>query len=65
MFNLGLACEIEGDIDAAIDWVVKSYHMLESKYEVHDFHCTDYIKILSQRKLDVKILDQQLEFKNF
>jgi len=59
MFNLGLACEIEGDIDAAIDWVVRSYHLLERKYEVHDFHCTDYIKILSLRKRDIKILDQQ------
>lgn len=59
-FNLGLACEIEGDIDAAIDWVVKSFHILENKNDVHSFHCRDYIQILAQRKLDFSKLDKQI-----
>ena len=59
-YNLGLACEMEGDIDAAIDWVVKSFHLLENKNEIHSFHCRDYIRILAQRKLDFSKLDKQI-----
>ncbi|HYQ55751.1 MAG TPA: DUF6340 family protein, partial [Draconibacterium sp.] len=39
MFNMGLACEMEGEFDAALEWVVKSYHLLGKKYEIHASNC--------------------------
>ncbi len=60
MYNLGVACEMSGDMEAAIDWVVKSYQVFGNKNEIHAFNCTDYLKILGQRKLDIKKLDVQL-----
>ncbi len=60
MYNIALACEIEGDIDAAIDWVVKSFHVYGSKNETHYFNCMDYLKILGQRKVDIKLIENQL-----
>ena len=59
MYNLAIACEIQGKIDVALDWVVKSYQVFEEKNLVHAFNCKDYIKILGQRKLDFKKIDMQ------
>ena len=64
MFNMALACEIEGDIDAAIDWVVKSFHVFEKKNELHYFNCLDYLQILGQRKVDIKVINNQLSPEN-
>jgi hypothetical protein len=57
MYNMALACEISGDFDAAIDWAVKSFHVFGSKNEIHAQHCQDYIRILGQRKVDVKKIE--------
>ena len=57
MFNLGLACEMNGDMDAALDWIVRSYHILGEKNDIHAGNCKAYIKILAKRKLDFNILD--------
>ncbi|MCK3685015.1 DUF6340 family protein [Maribellus sp. YY47] len=62
MYNLGLACEMEGDIDAAIDWVVRSYHIFGEKDEIHSYNCKSYLNILGVRKLDFRILDKQMSF---
>jgi len=61
MYNLAVASEIMGEIDAAMDWVVKSYQVFEQKNEVHEFHCKDYINILGQRRFDFKKIDLQLK----
>jgi len=60
MFNLALACEIEGNIDAAIDWVVKSFQVYKTKNEEHYFNTQDYLKILQQRQLDIRVIDMQI-----
>ncbi len=60
MYNLGVACEMAGDFDAALDWVVKSYHIFGNKNEVHAENCMDYIRILGQRKMDLKKIEKQL-----
>ncbi len=60
MFNLALACEMEGDVDAAIDWTVKSYSVFRDKNEDHYYNCMDYIRILGQRKLDIRLIDNHL-----
>lgn len=57
MYNMALACEINGDFDAAIDWAVKSFHVFGSKNEIHAQNCQDYIRILGQRKVDIKKIE--------
>ncbi len=58
MFNLGLACEMNGDIDAAIDWITKSFLLIGNQNEIHAFNCNNYIKVLAQRKLDIKRMEK-------
>jgi len=58
-FNMALVCEIEGDFEAALDWVVQSFHTLGQKNMVHFANCQQYIKIISQRILDVKKIEVQ------
>lgn len=58
MFNLALACEMNGEIDAAMDWAVKSFFVLGSKNEIHRFNTQQYINILGQRKLDIKKIER-------
>ena len=60
MYNLAVACEMEGEIDAAIDWVTKSYNVFGNSNEVHDFNCRDYLRLLGQRKLDIKKIEMQV-----
>lgn len=58
MFNLGLACEMNGDVDAAIDWITKSFLLIGNQNEIHAFNCNNYIKVLAQRKLDIKRMEK-------
>jgi hypothetical protein len=60
MFNMALACEMNGDMDAAIDWAVKSYYVFGNKNELHASNCQNYIQILAQRKLDIKKIEGKL-----
>ena len=60
MFNLALACEMNGEIDAAIDWAVKSYYVFGSKKEDHASNTEQYIRILGQRKLDIRKLENKM-----
>ena len=60
MYNLGIANEMEGNLDAAIDWVIKSFYVFENRNSRHRKICLNYIKILSQRNLDIKALEQQI-----
>jgi hypothetical protein len=57
MYNLALACEMNGDMDAAIDWVIKSLYVFGDKNPVNEFNCKNYIKILALRKLDIKKIE--------
>jgi len=63
MYNLGLANEMQGNMDASIDWVVKSYHHLGSKYVPHPNNCLNYIQLLALRKQDFKRIEYQLNEK--
>ncbi len=58
-FNMGLVCEIQGDYDAALDWVVQSFHVLGSKNNEHYRNCKNYIALLAQRKMEMNIIDKQ------
>ena len=59
MYNMALACEMNGDMDAAIDWLVKSY---SARYKdiYHKGACQKYINILGQRKLDIKTIENKI-----
>lgn len=59
MFNLAIACEMAGDLDAAIDWTVKSFYVFEQKNEVHAINCMEYLQILASRKQDVRKMEVQ------
>lgn len=59
-FNMGLVCEMQGNLDAALEWVVESFHVLGQENKQHFFNCTEYIRIISQRKRDLLILDKQM-----
>lgn len=57
MFNMAVACEMNGEMDAAIDWVVKSIYLMDNKNEIHTFNCRDYINILARRKMDIQKIE--------
>ena len=59
MFNMALVCELNGDIEAAIDWVIKSMNA-NHKDPYHKGNCESYSYILRQRKLDIQNI-QNLE----
>lgn len=61
MYNMALACEMNGDFDAAIDWLVKSYHA-RHKDIYHTGSCKNYIFVLGQRKLDIKKMEGEISF---
>jgi len=52
---------MEGHLDAAIDWAVKSYHVFGETNKQHAGNCKEYIRILSTRKRDLKIIEQQIQ----
>jgi len=58
---MALASEMEGHLDAAIDWAVKSYHVFGETNKQHAGNCKEYIRILSTRKRDLKIIEQQIQ----
>ncbi len=58
MYNLAVASEMQGNYEAALDWVVRSYHVYGEKNDIHAENCRIYINILAQRKVDRQILDQ-------
>ncbi|MFA5329084.1 MAG: DUF6340 family protein [Prolixibacteraceae bacterium] len=59
-YNMALACEMEGKPDAGIDWLVKSYSVLNANNEDHKANCKRYINILATRKKEIKLLERQV-----
>ena len=54
-YNMALACEIEGDLEAAMDWAKKSYVNYGNKKARY------YTNILQQRIYDQSRLDEQMK----
>ncbi len=59
-FNMALACEMEGKINAAIDWLVQSYSGLKASEVEHRENCQHYINVLALRKKELERLDKQV-----
>lgn len=60
MYNMALACEMEGKPDLAISWLVKSYSGLKRKNTNHKANCQRYINVLALRKLEIAKLEKQI-----
>jgi len=59
-YNMALACEMEGDLDAAIDWLVRSYTLLKENNKEHQDNCQRYINLLATRKKEIEKLAKQV-----
>lgn len=59
-YNMALGCEMEGNQDAAIDWLLRSRTILTKNNEDHKANCQEYINILTQRKKEIEKLNQQV-----
>ena len=59
-YNMALACEMEGKLDAAIDWLVASYSILKENNEDHKENCKRYIAVLALRKKEIDKLEHQV-----
>ena len=64
MYNMAVACEMNDQLEAALEWAVKSYHVFGEKNEVHASNCREYIQILGQRKVDKSLIDLQSDNRN-
>ncbi|MCY1719301.1 DUF6340 family protein [Prolixibacteraceae bacterium Z1-6] len=63
-FNMGLVCEMQGNLEAALEWVVESFHVFGQKNKIHSANCMNYIRILGQRMQDIKIIENQIGLNN-
>jgi hypothetical protein len=59
-YNMALICEMEGNLDAAIDWLVLSYSTLKWENLDHKFNCKQYIDLLALRKKEIARLGKQV-----
>lgn len=59
-YNMALACEMEGNLEAAIDWLVISYGALSGINAEHQKNCKQYIDILALRKKEIEKLAVQV-----
>jgi len=59
-YNMALACEMEGKLDAAIDWLVQSHSILKVNNEEHKENCKRYIAVLALRKKEIEKLAHQV-----
>lgn len=59
-YNMALACEMEGKLDVAIDWLVQSHSLLKENNEDHKENCKRYITVLALRKKEIDKLAHQV-----
>lgn len=59
-YNMAIACEMEGNPDAALDWLVRSFSVLKKNNEDHKANCKQYINVLTLRKKEIEKLSQQV-----
>ena len=70
-YNMALVCEMEGNLEAALDWLQLSYSVFNnenpeheffsnSNNPEHEFNCDQYRKLLYLRKIEIARLDIQV-----
>ncbi|HAH22735.1 MAG TPA: hypothetical protein DCL77_03045 [Prolixibacteraceae bacterium] len=62
-YNMALICEMEGNMDAANDWVNRSLSAYKIENKDHLFNCTQYTTILTKRKKEIELLGKQVRIK--
>lgn len=60
-YNMALICEMEGKMDAASNWLSRSFSTYKRPNPRHQFHCFDYGNLLANRKEEMYRLEQQME----
>jgi len=59
-YNMALVCEMEGNIDAAIDWLNRSKSDHEDILVDHLINCARYSRELEIRKKELELLKEQI-----
>lgn len=59
-YNMALVCEMEGNIDAAIDWINRSKSATKKIQIDHIINCNLYSKELVTRKKELELLKKQV-----
>lgn len=59
-YNMALACEMEGHLDPAVEWLIKSYSILKENNKDHQENCQRYINLLAIRKKEIEKLAKQV-----
>jgi hypothetical protein len=59
-YNMALICEMEGKLDAAIDWLIRSFSSYKQENQQHEFNCKQYIELLATRKKEIERLGKQI-----
>lgn len=59
-FNMALICEMEGNLEAGIDWLTRSSNTANKFNYDHFIKCTEYINILKIRRKEIDILSRQV-----
>lgn len=60
-FNMALICEMEGNLDAAFDWLDRSKSTYKLEDPIHKFNCEQYFTELTTRKKEIELLDKQIK----
>jgi hypothetical protein len=59
-YNMALVCEMEGNIDAAIDWITRSKSASKKIQIDHIINCNSYSRELESRKKELELLKKQV-----
>ena len=58
-YNMAFINEMEGNMDASLDWLSKSLAAFKKGNTLHSYHCIQYSQILTSRKKELELLDKQ------
>jgi len=59
-YNMALACEMDGKLDLAIEWLRNSNTILTKQNEQYEANCKQYIRVLRLRKDEIEELEKQI-----
>ena len=59
-YNMALICEMEGNLEAANDWLTRSFSAFKNHNPAHLYNCNQYSTLLAKRKKEIELLEKQL-----
>ena len=59
-YNMALVCEMQGNLEAALDWLQLSYSVFNNDNPEHEFNCAQYSELLELRKKEIERFDKQV-----